>query len=63
MEKLGSDEAERLRKQAEKENLAKELLKERIRDNTWGRMEVNSRVISAMVSENTVYNYGIRKLG
>lgn len=62
MESQGQEKAEAMREEARRENLAKELLKERIRDKTWGSMLEQSRVIDSILKDDVVYNYAIRKL-
>lgn len=62
IEDEGKKGAEGLKEQAKKENMAQELLKERIKMKTLDSMEINSRVISSMQKDQIVYNYTIRKL-
>lgn len=62
IENQGKEAAKKLKDEAKKKNLAQELLQQRIKIKTLDSMEVNSRILSAFLSGQIVYNYTIRKL-
>jgi WD40 repeat protein len=61
LEAEGLKAADELRRKAQKENMAQELLKERIKAKTWDSMEVQNKVVYCMNKDNMVHNYTIRK--
>lgn len=57
----GEKICEEIRKEADKTNLRLELLKERVQQTTWDKMEVQNKAIKSIKGDMLVYNYGIRK--
>jgi hypothetical protein len=50
-----------IRKEAEKTNLKLELLRDRIIDSTWEKMEVPSIAMKSVQNDNLIFNFSIRK--
>lgn len=50
-----------IRKEAEKTNLRLELLRERVIDSTWNKMEVHSQAMKSIQNDNLLFNFSIRK--
>jgi hypothetical protein len=50
-----------IRKEAEKTNLRLELLRDRVIDSTWNKMDIHSQAMKSVQNENLVYNFSIRK--
>lgn len=50
-----------IRKEAEKTNLKLQLLRDRIEDSTWNKMEVHSTAMQSIHNENLIFNFSIRK--
>jgi hypothetical protein len=57
----GENICEEIRKEAEKTTLKLELLKERVQQSTWEKMEVQNKAVCSIKGEMLVFNYGIRK--
>lgn len=50
-----------IRKEAEKTNLKLEMLRERVIDSTWNKMEINSTAMKSIQNDSLVFNFSIRK--
>lgn len=50
-----------IRKEAEKTNLRLELLRDRVIDSTWNKMDVHSIAMKSIHNDNLVFNFSIRK--
>lgn len=50
-----------IRNEADKTNLRLELLRERVIDQTWSRMETQSKAIKSIQGDTLLFNFGIRK--
>ena len=50
-----------IKKEAEKTNLKLELLRDRIIDSTWNKMDVHSTAMKSIQNENLIFNFSIRK--
>lgn len=59
--KNGEDVCEEIRKEAEKTNLRLELMKEKVQQNTWDKMEVQQKAVVSIAGDTMVFNYSIRK--
>lgn len=57
----GEQICEDIRKDAEKEMLRLELLKERVKQITWDKMEVQSKAVRSVKGDTLVFNYSLRK--
>ena len=57
----GESICEEIRMEAEKTTLKLELLKERVQQSTWEKMEVQNKAVCSIKGEMLVFNYGIRK--
>jgi len=57
----GENICEEIRKEADKTTLKLELLKERVQQSTWDKMEVQNKAVCSIKGEMLVFNYGIRK--
>ena len=57
----GENICEEIRKEADKTTLKLELLKERVQQSTWEKMEVQNKAVCSIKGEMLVFNYGIRK--
>lgn len=59
--KEGDNVCTDIRKEAEKTILRLELLRDRVIDSTWNKMEVHSQAMKSIQNENLVFNFSIRK--
>jgi hypothetical protein len=59
--KEGEDICEEIRKEADKTVLKLELLRERVQQSTWDKMEVQNKAVRSIKGDMLVFNYGIRK--
>ena len=50
-----------IRKEAEKTNLRLELLRDRVIDSTWNKMDIHSTAMKSIQNDHLVYNFSIRK--
>lgn len=50
-----------IRIEAEKTNLRLEMLRERVIDTTWNKMEVNSTALKSIQNDSLLFNFSIRK--
>lgn len=57
----GEKICDEIRKEAEKTTLKLELLKERVQQSTWDKMEVQNKAVRSIKGDMLVFNYGIRK--
>ena len=57
----GDNVCEDIRKEAEKTNLKLEMLRERVIDSTWNKMDVNSTAMKSIQNDNLLFNFSIRK--
>lgn len=57
----GEQICEEIRKEAEKTTLKLELLRERVQQSTWDKMEVQNKALRSVKGDMLVFNYGIRK--
>lgn len=57
----GEQICEEIRKEAEKTTLKLELLKERVQQSTWDKMDVQNKAVRSIKGDMLVFNYGIRK--
>ena len=57
----GEKICDEIRKEAEKTTLKLELLKERVQQSTWEKMEVQNKAVRSIKGDMLVFNYGIRK--
>lgn len=57
----GEQVCEEIRKDAEKTVLKLELLRERVQQTTWDKMEVQSKAIKSIKGDTLIFNYSIRK--
>lgn len=61
IEQEGEQECSEIRKEAEKTVLRLELLRERVKESTWDKMEVQSRAVKSIQSDTLIFNYPVRK--
>jgi hypothetical protein len=59
--KEGEEICEEIRKEAEKTTLKLELLRERVQQSTWDKMEVQNKAVKSIKGEMLVFNYAVRK--
>lgn len=59
--KNGEDVCEEIRKEAEKTNLRLELMKVKVSENTWDKMEVPQKAVKSINGKTLVFNYSVRK--
>lgn len=57
----GDNVCDDIRKEAEKTNLKLEMLRERVIDSTWNKMDVNSTAMKSIQNDNLLFNFSIRK--
>lgn len=57
----GESVCNEIREQADKTTLRLELLRERVIDSTWEKMDVQSKATKSIQGETLLYNYSIRK--
>lgn len=57
----GEHVCEEIRKEAEKTTLKLELLRERVQQTTWDKMDIQSKAVKSIKGDMLVFNYGIRK--
>lgn len=50
-----------IRNEADKTNLRLELLRERVIDQTWNKMEIQSKAVKSIQGDTLLFNFGIRK--
>ncbi len=50
-----------IRNEADKTNLRLELLRERVIDQTWNKMETQSKAIKSIQADTLLFNFGVRK--
>lgn len=60
-EEQGENVCKEIRNQASKTILTLELLKERVKERTWNKMEVPSESVKSIQSDKLIFNYSIRK--
>ena len=60
-EDQGENVCKEIRNQASKTILTLELLKERVKERTWNKMEVPSESVKSIQSDKLIFNYAIRK--
>jgi len=59
--KEGENECQEIRKEAERTVLRLELLRERVKESTWDKMEVQQKAVKSIKSDTLIFNYPIRK--
>jgi hypothetical protein len=57
----GENICEEIRKEAEKTTLKLELLRERVQQSTWDKMEVQNKAVRSIKGDMLVFNYAVRK--
>ncbi len=57
----GEHICEEIRKEAEKTTLKLELLRERVQQSTWDKMEVQNKAVKSIKGDMLVFNYAVRK--
>jgi len=57
----GENECEEIRKEAEKTVLRLELLRHRVKQSTWDKMEVQQKAVKSIQSDTLIFNYPIRE--
>ena len=57
----GEKICEEIRKEAEKTSLKLELLRERVKQSTWDKMDIQNKAIKSVKGDTIVFNYAIRK--
>lgn len=57
----GENICEEIRKEAEKTTLKLELLRERVQQSTWDKMEVQNKATRSIKGDMLVFNYAVRK--
>eukprot|EP00347_Sterkiella_histriomuscorum_P023011 403336298 len=57
----GEKVCDEIRKEAEKKQLELELLRERVQQTTWDKMDIQNKAIKSIKGDMLVFNYGIRK--
>lgn len=57
----GEEECEEIRGEAEKTVLRLELLRERVKQSTWDKMEAQSKAVKSIQSDTLIFNYPVRK--
>ena len=57
----GQNICEEIRKEAEKTVLKLELLRERVQQSTWDKMEVQNKAINSIKGDMLVFNFAVRK--
>jgi len=60
VENEGEKECDEIRKEAEKTVLRLQLLRERVKQSTWDKMEVQQKAVKSIQSDTIIFNYPIR---
>lgn len=57
----GEQICEEIRREAERTTLKLELLRERVKQSTWDKMEVQNKAVKSIKGDTLVFNYAVRK--